>query len=95
MNLLQSKRTLSTVLLSCSLLFTVNASAEEVVLEKALAAAVQAQGQKVVRDLSAELSNSIQAELQRFSQRYSFHDDKVAVTNSVKTRQQKPQTSEE
>lgn len=97
MKLLQSKHTLSTVLLSCTLLFTVGASAQEASLERSLAATVQAQGQKVARDLSAEVSNSIKAELQRFSMRYTLVSslDVAAVTKQSKLRQQKQQTSEE
>ena len=40
-------------------------------LEQKLAATLQAQGQKVLHDLSAELAHSIKAELNRFSMRYS------------------------
>lgn len=95
MKFLQSKRTLSTVLLSCSLLFTVNASANEASLEKVLTATLQAQGQKVVHDLSAGLANSIRAELQKLSMRHASEIEKTSVAKSVKSNQQKQQTSEE
>ena len=72
MKLLQSSQVLSTVLLSCTLLLTTaTASAQEATLEQKLAATLQAQGQKVLHDLSAELAHSIKAELNRFSMRYS------------------------
>ena len=71
MKLLPSKYALSSVLLSCTLLFSLNASAQEASLEQSLAATVQAQGQKVLHDLSAELSDSIKIELDRFSMRYN------------------------
>ncbi|MFT6587201.1 MAG: hypothetical protein ACJAUY_002275 [Cognaticolwellia sp.] len=72
MKLLQTKQVLSTVLLSCTLLLTTTASAQEASLEQSLAATVQAQGQKVLNDLSAGLAHSIKAELNRFSMRYSM-----------------------
>lgn len=97
MKLLQSKQALSTVLLSCTLLFTISASAQEASLEHSLAATVQAQGQKVARDLSAEVSNSIKAELRRFSMRYTTVDTQevAAVSKQTKLRQQKQKPSEE
>lgn len=102
MKLLQSKQALSTVLLSCTLLFTISASAQEASLERSLAATIQAQGQKVAQDLTAEVSNSIKAELSRFSMRYTIADiqEVAAVSNQTtlrqqKLRQQKQQTSEE
>ena len=97
MKLLPSKQALSTVLLSCTLLFTFSASAEEASLERSLAATIQAQGQKAAHDLSAELSNSIKAELNRFSLRYTtVKPQEVAVVSmQSKLRQQKQQTSEE
>jgi hypothetical protein len=97
MKTLQSKHTLSTVLLSCTLLFTTSALAQEASLERSLAATVQAQGEKVVRDLSVEVSNSIKAELNRFSMRYTLvgTQEIAAVSKQAKLRQQKQQTSEE
>lgn len=97
MKTLQSKHALSTVLLSCTLLFTTSALAQEASLERSLAATVQAQGEKVVRDLSVEVSNSIKAELNRFSMRYTLvsTQDIAAVPKQAKLRQQKQQTSEE
>jgi len=96
MKLLLSKHVLSTVLLSCTLLFTINVSAQEASLEKSLAATVQAQGQKVRHDLSAELSHSIKAELDRFSMRYSTvkTHELAAVSEQRKLGQQKQKTSE-
>ena len=92
MKLLQSKQVLSTVLLSCTLLFTINASAQEASLEKSLAATVQAQGQKVLHDLSAELSQSIKAELDRFSMRYStVETQELAAVVELKTANPKKQ----
>jgi hypothetical protein len=67
----QRKNALSTVLLSCTLLFTITATAQKASLEQSLAARAEAQGQKLLYDLSAELSYSIKAELNRFSMRYS------------------------
>lgn len=67
MKLLPNTKILTSVLLSSALLYTVNASATEVTLERSLAATVQAQGQKVMQDLSAQLANSIRTELQQFS----------------------------
>ena len=97
MKLLPSKNALNSVLLSCTLLFALNASAKEVTLDRSLAATLQVQGQKVIGDLSVELSNSIKAELQRFSMRYTIKQAQVVVTSSTqkKLRQQKQQTSEE
>jgi len=97
MKLLPRKYALSTVLLSCTLLLTFNASAEEVSLEKSLAATVQAQGQKAVRDLSVQLANSISDELQRFSMRYTTAkvQNVAAVSTQTKLRQQKQLTSED
>ncbi|WP_085300664.1 hypothetical protein [Cognaticolwellia mytili] len=97
MKLLPSKQALSTVLLSCTLLFTFSAFAEEASLERSLAATIQAQGQKAARDLSAELSNSIKAELNRFSLRYATvkPQEVAVVSKQSKLRQQKQQTSEE
>ena len=97
MKLLTRKNAVSTVLLSCTLLFTITASAEEISLERSLAAAIQAQGQKAVHDLSAELSNSIKAELKRLSMRYTTakSDDIATISIQKKLGQQKQQTSEE
>lgn len=97
MKLLLSKPTISTVLLSCTLLFSLNSSANEVTLEQSVVEVVQSQGQKVVRDISAQLSNSISAELQKFSTRYNTVQthDLVAVLKPSKSRQLKPQTLEE
>ena len=95
MKLLPSKNALSTVLLSCTLLFTINASAQESTLAESLAATVQAQGQKVLHDLSAELSHSIKAELDRFSMRYSTvkTQELAAFSAQEKLKQPKQQTS--
>jgi hypothetical protein len=95
MKLLQSKHALSTVLLSCTLLFTVNASAQEASLEQNLAATVKAQGQKVQHDLSAELSHSVKAELDRFSMRYSTGktQELAAVVEQKQSNQKKQHTS--
>jgi hypothetical protein len=71
MKLSQRKNALSTVLLSCTLLFTITATAQKASLEQSLAARVQAQGQKLLYNLSAELSHSIKVELNRFSMRLS------------------------
>lgn len=96
MKLLPSKHALSTVLLSCTLLFTINASAQEASLEQSLTATIQAQGQKVLHDLSAELSHSIKIELDRFSMRYNTvkTQELAAVSEQKKSAQQKQQTSE-
>ena len=95
MKLSQRKNVLSTVLLSCTLLFTITATAQEASLEQSLAATVQAQGQKVLHDLSAELSHSIKAELTRFSMRYSTVETQelAAISEQKKVTQQKQQTS--
>lgn len=95
MKLLPSKHALSTVLLSCTLLFTINASAQEASLEQSLAATVQAQGQKVLHELSAELSHSINVELDRFSMRYNTvkTQELAAVSEQKKSDKQKQQTS--
>lgn len=95
MKLLQTKHILSTVLLSCTLLLTATTSAQEVSLEKSLAATVQAQGQKVLHDLSAELSYSIKAELNRFSMKFSTEETQelAAVVEPKKLNLSKPQTS--
>ncbi len=97
MKLSQSKPTISAVLLSCTLLFSLNSSANEVTLEQSVVEVVQSQGQKVARDISAQLSNSISAELQRFSTRYNKVQthNLVAVLKPSKSRQLKPQTLEE
>ena len=97
MKLLPSKRILSTVLLSCTLLFTVNASAEDASLERSLAATVQVQGKKAIRDLSSELAKSIKAELNGFSMRHTIVSvqDLAAAPKQTKLRQSKQQTSEE
>ena len=97
MKLLAIRNALSTVLLTCTLLFTFNASATEVALERSLAATLQIQGQKAVGDLSAELSNSIRDELQRFSRRYTVVKAQEIVANSTQAKlpQHKQQTSEE
>ncbi|MEH6597228.1 MAG: hypothetical protein V7736_16960 [Colwellia polaris] len=95
MKLLQTKHILSTVLLSCTLLLTATTSAQEVSLEKSLAATVQAQGQKVLHDLSAELSHSIKAELNRFSMKFSTEETQelAAVVEPKKSNLSKPQTT--
>jgi len=95
MKLLPSKYALSSVLLSCTLLFSLNASAQEASLEQSLAATVQAQGQKVLHDLSEELSDSIKIELDRFSMRYNTvkTQELAAVSEQKKSAQQKQQTS--
>ncbi|MGB1262083.1 MAG: hypothetical protein ACPG52_04145 [Cognaticolwellia sp.] len=89
--------TLNTVLLSCALLFTVNVSAQEVSLEQSLAATVKAQGKKAAQDLSAELSNSIKAELQRFSMRYTKVKSQALASTAQQEKlvQQKTKTSDE
>jgi hypothetical protein len=95
MKLLSSKAVISSVLLSCTMLFTVNASAKEVSLEHYLAATVQAQGQKAERDLSAELANTIKAELRLFSMRYSTVETQVLVAKQTKLSQLNQQSLEE
>ncbi|MBA6392052.1 hypothetical protein H4J38_14850 [Colwellia sp. BRX10-3] len=94
MKLSQRKNALSTVLLSCTLLFTITATAQEASLEQSLAATVQAQGEKVLHDLSAELSHSIKAELNRFSMRYSTVEthELAAISEQKKSIQQKPKS---
>ena len=95
MKLLQTKQVLSTVLLSCTLLLTNTTSAQEVSLETSLAATVQAHGQKVLHDLSAQLSHSIKTELSRFSMKFSTEETQelVAVVESKKLNSLKTQTS--
>lgn len=95
MKLLQTKQVLSTVLLSCTLLLTTTTSAQEVSLETSLAATVQAQGQKVLHDLSAELSHAIKAELSLFSMKFSTEETQelAAVVETKKLNLSKPQTS--
>ncbi len=97
MKLLPNKYALSTVLLSCTLLFTFNASANEVSLEQSLAATLQAKGQKAVHELSAQVSNSIKLELQRFSMRYTTvkAHEIAAVSTQSKLNQKKQHTSED
>mgnify|MGYP000625068164 CR=1 FL=1 len=96
MKLLANKNLLSTALLSCSLFFIGSASAQEVSLEQSLAATVQAQGQKAVSELSAELSNTIKTELQRFAVRYTKGQSQtLASAKQTKLPQQKTQTSDE
>jgi hypothetical protein len=92
MKLSQRKNALSTVLLSCTLLFTITATAQEASLAQSLAVTVQAQGEKVLHDLSAELSHSIKAELNRFSMRYSTVEthELAAISEQKKSNQQKP-----
>ncbi|TWX73014.1 hypothetical protein [Colwellia sp. C1TZA3] len=87
---------LCTILLSCTLLFTINAYAQDAALEKSLAVTVQAQKQKIQRDLSAEISHSIKAELDRFSIRYSTVKTQAlaAVLKQTKLAPKKQQTSE-
>tara|TARA_R110002167_G_scaffold284685_3_gene489782 strand:+ start:3395 stop:3688 length:294 start_codon:yes stop_codon:yes gene_type:complete len=92
MKLLPNKYALSTVLLSCTLLFTFNASAKEVTLEQSLATTLQAQGEKAAQDLSAQVSNSIKLELQRFSMRYNtVKTQEVAVISTQNKLKQKKQ----
>jgi len=97
MKLLPNKYALSTVLLSCTLLFTFNTSAKEVTLEKSLAATIQAQGEKAAHDLSAQVSNSIKLELQRFSMRYNtVKTEAVAVISThTKLTQKQQHTAED
>ncbi len=95
MKLLSSKAAVSSVLLSCTMLFTVNASANEASLEHYLAATVQAQGQKAERDLSVTLANSIQTELQRFSMRYTTVKTQELVAKQTKLSQLNQQSLEE
>jgi len=96
MKLLPNKAVLCSVLLSCTMLFTLNAAAKEVAIEQNLAATVQAQGQQAVRDISAKLSNSIRVELKRFSSRYSTvqTQELAALVKPATLPQLKQQTSE-
>jgi len=96
MKLLQSKQTLRGVLLSCTLLFTINTYAQDIGLAQNLTLSVQAQKQKVQRDLSAELAHSIKADLDRFSTRYSTvkTQELAAVSKQKKLATNKQQTSE-
>jgi hypothetical protein len=96
MKLLQHKQTLRAVLLSCTLLLTINAYAQDTGLEQNLILSVQAQKQKVQLDLSAELAHSITAELDRFSTRYStMKTQELAAVSKQKTlATKKQQTSE-
>ena len=95
MKLLQTKQVLSTVLLSCTLLLTTTTSAQEVSLETSLAATLQAQGQKVLHDLSAELSYAIKAELNQFLMKFSTEETQelAAAVETKKLNLSKPQTS--
>jgi hypothetical protein len=95
MKLLQRKQILGTVLLSCTLLFTINAYAQETGLAQNLTLSVQVQKQKVQRDLSAELAHSIKAELDRFSTRYNTvkTQELAVVSNQKKLATKKQQTS--
>lgn len=97
MKLLPNKYALSTVLLSCTLLFTFNTSAKEVSLEQSLAATIQAQGEKTAHDLSAQVSQSIKNELHRFSMRYSQikPQNVAAISSQVKLNPKKQHTSED
>ena len=95
MKLLQSKQISRAVLLSCTLLFTINTYAQDTGLAQNLTLSVQAQKQKVQRDLSAELTHSIKAELDRFSTRYSTvkTQELAAVSKQKKLATNKQQTS--
>ncbi|MFT6193307.1 MAG: cell division protein FtsB [Cognaticolwellia sp.] len=97
MKLLQRKQILGTVLLSCTLLFTINAYAQETGLAQnlTLSVQVQKQKQKVQRDLSAELAHSIKAELDRFSTRYNTvkTQELAVVSKQKKLATKKQQTS--
>ncbi|MBA6327774.1 hypothetical protein H4J46_07470 [Colwellia sp. MB02u-6] len=95
MKLLQSKQTLRAFLLSCTLLFTINTYAQDTGLAQNLTLSVQAQKQKVQRDLSAELAHSIKVELDRFSTRYSTvkTQELAAVSKQKKLATKKQQTS--
>jgi hypothetical protein len=95
MKLLQRKQILGTVLLSCTLLFTINAYAQETGLAQNLTLSVQVQKQKVQRDLSAELAHSIKAELDRFSTRYNTvkTQELAVVSKQKKLATKKQQTS--
>lgn len=95
MKLLQSKQISRAVLLSCTLLFTINTYAQDTGLAQNLTLSVQAQKQKVQRDLSAELTHSIKAELDRFSTRYSTvkTQELAAVSKQKKLVTNKQQTS--
>jgi len=95
MKLLQSKQISRAVLLSCTLLFTINTYAQDTGLAQNLTLSVQAQKQKVQRDLSAELTHSIKAELDRFSTRYSIvkTQELAAVSKQKKLVTNKQQTS--
>jgi hypothetical protein len=95
MKLLQSKQISRAVLLSCTLLFTINTYAQDTGLAQNLTLSVQAQKQKVQRDLSAELTHSIKAELDSFSTRYSTvkTQELAAVSKQKKLVTNKQQTS--
>jgi hypothetical protein len=95
MKLLQRKQTLRAVLLSCTLLFTINTYAQDNGLAQNLTLTVQAQKHKVQRDLSAELAHSIKAELDRFSTGFNIlkTQELAAVSKQKKLATKKQQTS--